>query len=247
MRLDDVKKGYDLFIGIGSACNPAMAFDRHGLRKFSLPLDWSVTLDPMDVVRLFDGRFAGYMERSNLELISGGAKVHDEDQWQLGSPSKDAPSSYFVRDSKFNVISVHDFRVIEGQPWDASYESFRQKLEIRIARLFRSLEEADSVLFVRWADLQKSKTELHRPQDLAKNAALIHRSLSDATRGRADLLILRPAANAEVITDLEDERDGICVVEVPNRPADCAIWDEILQGMSLSEKASARALEAMRA
>lgn len=36
--------------------------------------------------------------------------------------------SYFVKDFHYNVISVHDFPVLEGLEWSHVYPDFKQKL-----------------------------------------------------------------------------------------------------------------------
>lgn len=218
LKLVEVQRPYDLFVSLGSACDPAAWLRVHGLRRFSMPLDWVVTNTLNDLKRLLENRFEGFMELEALRPIDGSANFHDEDNPL--PPGTVADTTHFVLDERYKVISVHDFKNIPGQPWHAVYPTFKEKLESRIERLLTALSECDSVLFVRWAGQ-------------TSDAVALHPVLSTLTSGRADLLVLQPLPDAHSVGDRDIGVDGVCVVEVPNAPADKAIWDEVLQGMSL--------------
>lgn len=186
-----------------------------------MPLDWVVSLALPDVRRLFENRLAGFMELETMQPVEGSATHYDEEQ--TGDPA-DAPAraTYFVKDTRYNILSVHDFPVVPDQAWHAGYPSFRSKLELRINRFLKSLAEAPSVLFVRWSGREE-------------DALALHPVLAAMTSGRVDLLLLRPETEARCITSLQTDGDGVCLVRVPDRPGDVVMWDEVLRGMSLQE------------
>jgi hypothetical protein len=218
VKLSEVQKPYDLFVSLGSACDPAAFLRVHGLRRFSMPLDWVVSNHLSSVSRLFASKFAGYMELESMRLTDGSATHYDEDAiLQAGA---DARSSYFVEDTRYGILSVHDFAILPDLPWHATYPEFKQKSHRRIERLLQQLSESPSVLFVRWAGL-------------TDDAVALRKVLSEVAGGTADLLVLQPEAAVSSAVDRELEVDGVCCVRVPNAPADSAIWNKILGGMSL--------------
>lgn len=218
MKLAEVQKPYDLFVSVGSACDPAAYLRVHGLRRFSMPLDWVVSNHLSSVTRLFEHGFAGYMELACMRLTDGSANHYDEEAPPQENDA--ARPSCFVEDTRYGILSVHDFRIQAGLPWHADYAAFRDKTDRRIERLLRRLSNAGSVLFVRWA----GRTE---------DAVALRSVLSGVVAGEADILVLQPAADVSSVTDLELDAAGVCCVQVPNVPADSAIWGRVLHGMSL--------------
>jgi hypothetical protein len=218
VKLSEIQKGYDLFVSLGSACDPAAFLRVHGLRRFSMPLDWVVSNHLSSVSRLFESRFAGYMELQSMRLIDGSANHYDEDA--IPQAGAGARPSYFVEDTRYGILSVHDFEVLADLPWHANYAAFRQKADKRIERLLQQLAVSPSVLFVRWAGL-------------TADAIALRKVLSDVTKGTADLVVLQPEAGASSVVDRELEADGVCCMRVPNAPADSTIWNQVLGGMSL--------------
>lgn len=106
MNLQEIKGSHDVIVSLGSACNPAMQLRRHNLRTFSGPLDWSVSLSLSDVSRLLKNKFNGFMELKNMCLIDGSAYVLDE------GINIQSTKSYFIKDTHYNILSVHDFPII---------------------------------------------------------------------------------------------------------------------------------------
>jgi hypothetical protein len=158
------------------------------------------------------------MELESMRLTDGSATHYDEDA--TPSIEGDVRSSYFVEDTRYGILSVHDFAVLPDLPWHATYPEFRQKCHRRVERLLQQLSVSQSVLFVRWAGL-------------TDDAVALRKVLSDVAGGTADLLVLQPDVDVSSALDRELEVDGVCCVRVPNAPADGAVWTEVLKGMSL--------------
>ncbi|HWJ78777.1 MAG TPA: DUF1796 family putative cysteine peptidase, partial [Niallia sp.] len=57
MKLEEIKGSYNLFVSLGSWCGPSLNLRRHQLRKYSFPLDWSISNSLSDVNRLLRTRF----------------------------------------------------------------------------------------------------------------------------------------------------------------------------------------------
>ncbi|MDF9844843.1 hypothetical protein M2105_005925 [Paenibacillus sp. PastF-1] len=108
MDISEIKGAYDCIVSLGSSCEPLAHLRRKGLRTFSSPLDRVVSLSLMDVNRLLSRRFAGYIELENMMPVKGNAVFVENERVM---PVK----SYFMKDFYYNVISVHDFPVLDGR------------------------------------------------------------------------------------------------------------------------------------
>ncbi|WIV19870.1 DUF1796 family putative cysteine peptidase [Paenibacillus polygoni] len=126
MNLQDVKKSYELIVSLGMSCAPAINLQRTSLRKFSMPLDWMISYSLTEVNKLYKNKFQNFMKLENLTLL-------EETHYYLkdGLPAFSADNdntlvkSYFVRDTLYNIISVHDFPVLSNQHWSVSYPPFK--------------------------------------------------------------------------------------------------------------------------
>ncbi len=183
-----------------------------------MPLDWVYAGNLGDVARLLRNRFSGFMDRATLRPVDGFATHFDEEAFEDGRTSEH--SSYFIEDTTYNILSVHDFPVVDGQPWDETYPAFKDRLERRTSRLLTAFAEASSILLVRWSGDVSAAVD-------ARSA------VSLSTAGQVDVLLLQPSDDAPDVRDREDDTAGVCCVEVPNRPGDPEIWQRVLQGMSL--------------
>lgn len=47
--------------------------------------------------------------------------------------------SYFIQDTFYNIISVHDFPITLGKHWSTTYPSYKAKLDLRIKRFWDKL------------------------------------------------------------------------------------------------------------
>ncbi|GJE71249.1 DUF1796 family putative cysteine peptidase [Methylorubrum podarium] len=219
MHLADIQKSYDLIVSLGSACDPAAHLRQRGLRKYSMPFDWVVTNTIPIVSRVIANDYEEFMDFKNLTLDQGNAIFNDEDDGVNGEYSQKL-KSYFVKDNKYDVLSVHDFPIVEGKAWDATYPIFRERLDRRVRRLRADLTQSKSILFIRWAGALADAVDLYS-------------TLKSKTSGEANLLVLCPVDGASGVGPDISSVDGVCYVQVPNRPADDGLWDEVLKGISL--------------
>ncbi|WNS44596.1 DUF1796 family putative cysteine peptidase [Paenibacillus sp. MMS20-IR301] len=215
MNLAGIKGGYDCIISLGSSCEPAAHLRRKGLRVFSSPLDWVVSLSLTDVNRLLGQRFSGYMELPNMGVIDGNDVFVENEVVQ---PVK----SYFIKDYYYNVISVHDFPVLEGLEWYHVYPGFKEKINMRSRRLLDALAVSRKVLFIRWGGTREEAVQLQS-------------TLGTLTGGEYQILIVNGVDGLESVVDREWSLPGIASLGIPNRAGDCESWDYILEGIYLNQ------------
>lgn len=213
MKFEDIKGGYDCIVSLGSSCEPAAHLRRRGLRVFSSPLDWVVSLSLTDVNRLLGQRFSGYMELPNMGVIDGNDVFVENEVVQ---PVK----SYFVKDYHYNVISVHDFPVLEGLEWSHVYPDFKQKINMRSQRLLDTLYSSRKALFIRWGSTYEEALQLQMV-------------LGGLTGGSCHILIVNGVNGLESVVDRGWELPGIASLGIPDRAGDVESWDYILDGIYL--------------
>jgi hypothetical protein len=225
LNLQDIKGSYDALFSLGSACNPALQFQRLNLRRLtSSPLDWSYSPFLSDVNRLLKNSFKGFMELKNMRVVNDkgdyvyahdGAPVVPDKEIQI--PTK----SYVIQDTLYNIFSAHDFPIIANQSWLVTYPSFKKTLNYRIYRFLKKVANSESVLFVRWVANYNEAVELQS-------------ILSHMVKGRFNVLILNPVEDLEEITEVDWGLDRTCVVNVPSDPNSDSTWDHVLNGVTLT-------------
>jgi polysaccharide pyruvyl transferase WcaK-like protein len=212
LRVNDLKKKYDAVIPLGGHCQPAYHLKRHRLRRFSLPLDWIYSHRITDLCRLLRERFHSFMELSNLRVES----------------LQGSQTCYIVNDLTCHCGSYHDFPVdpTNSDPL-VTYPQFRAKMDRRIRRLYETIERANSLLFIRVNATRQEAIQLRA-------------TLRDLVSCPFDLVIV----NQTDVTQLKEVDwgiSGVCSVEMPfvkdYWPGDDKAWDQLLQGISLSDKA----------
>jgi hypothetical protein len=214
LDLKDIKGSYDEVVSLGSACNTAMLLRQHNLRRFSGPLDWSVSGSLSDVSRLLKNRFVGFMEVENMNLIDGtGHGVDDGVNLQ-------PVNSHIVKDNYYNIISFHDFPILPNLDWTATYPSVKDKLNYRIDRFLEKITNSPSILFVRWAGNYEQAVELQSV-------------LAGIVKGKFTILILEPLEGLQGVNEMKWGIDRVCAVTVPNLPYDNSTWDYVLNGIAL--------------
>ncbi|KAB7671182.1 DUF1796 family putative cysteine peptidase [Bacillus sp. B1-b2] len=224
MNLEDVKGSYDLYVSLGSWCGPSLNLRRHHLRRFSFPLDWSISNSLSDVNTLLKTNFYGYMELENLEKTEGFAHFLDDGDAVFAQTGDEHPvTAHFIKDNFSNIISVHDFPLISGQDWQVRYPLFKETLTNRIQRLYEKLYTSNSVLFLRWGYAS------------ADEMAELESILMSIIPNRFKIVILQPTEGINDIQDMNFPLAHVCSVQVPaNRPNDLEIWDKVLTGFSLT-------------
>ncbi|MFK3960737.1 DUF1796 family putative cysteine peptidase [Guptibacillus hwajinpoensis] len=214
MNLDEVKKPYDLIVSLGSSCSPAAHLRRNHLRKFSMPFDWIVTPKLSDINRVIQNQFKDFMLLENLQRIDGQANFLDDNE--IAQNSK----AYFVQDTHNNMLSVHDFPILPNKEWNDTYPAYRQKLERRIERFLLQLQQASSILFIRWSGNLAEAIEMQQ-------------TLKKCVNGSFHILLLTPDPNLEIVQDTHVPMEDICILKVPNQPDNTLMWDKMLDGILL--------------
>jgi hypothetical protein len=223
MRLQDLKKEYDVVVSIGSSCLPAYQIQRHRLRAFSGPLDWVLSPKLSDVNRLLQNKFAGFMELPSMKLVDG-AYYSLLNEYSEPQNARHTPT-YRVEDTCYGITSVHDFPVIPGNNWSLSYPVYKDKLNRRIVRFLEQITQRQTILLVRM-------------EATYEEAAALRGILPQLTASRVDILIVNPVVDSASVSEKEWGIPGVCMVESP-APYDIwhgedAVWDEILSGIRLT-------------
>ncbi|AWP27926.1 peptidase [Paenibacillus sp. Cedars] len=225
LKLQDVKGAYDVIIGLGSWCGPSLYLRQRGLRRFAFPLDWMISNSISDVSRLLDNRFVGFMDLEQLQKTKGTSALLEDGVAVLSEGNQVYQDAHFILDTRYNIISVHDFPVLPNQDWMHSYDVYRGRLNHRIDRFFRILEHSESVLFVRWGEVT------------ADEAAELHAVLSSLVRGTCNVLFLQTLLDLENVQEIDWGMNGICTLQVPDsRPNDISIWNYALDGLRLTNR-----------
>lgn len=155
------------------------------------------------------------MDLKNMHLIDGSDHLLKDGIFT--QPIK----SYYVRDSYYNILSVHDFPVIPNQEWSATYPSYKERLNHRIDRFLEKITNGQFILFVRWSANYNQAVELRS-------------ILSQMVKGQFNILILNPVDGLQKVNEKNWEVDNICAVEVSNLPFDNSTWNYILNGITLT-------------
>lgn len=228
LNLQDIKGSYDAVFSLGSACNPALQFQRLNLKRFtSSPLDWSYSPNLSDVNRLLRNNFEGFMELKNMRVVNDKGDYVYADYANDGAiivphiGTHPPPKSYVIQDTLYNVFSAHDFPIIANQSWLVKYPSFKKTLNYRIYRFLEKVKNGQSVLFVRWGAKYDEAVELQS-------------ILSHVVKGHFNVLILNPEEDLKKIAELDWGLDRTCVVNVPNDPNSNSTWDYVLSGVTLT-------------
>lgn len=221
MNLQEIKKNYDLIVSLGMSCAPSINLQRTGLRKFSMPLDWMISYSLNDVNRLYKNKFQNFMEFQNLHALP---ETHYflEDGLPAISNGTDNTlvKAYYIRDSLYSIISVHDFPITPGIHWSANYSAFKAKLDLRIMRFWGRLMNSTQILFVRWFATYEQAVELH---------VILTNLLPPNT---FTILILIPTPGLVAVREVNWYVNTMCVVEVPEDMNNYESWDYILSGIT---------------
>ncbi|MCJ7983310.1 papain-like cysteine peptidase [Priestia sp. OVL9] len=225
LNLQDIRGSYDAIFSLGSACNPALQFQRLNLKRFtSSPLDWNYSPFLSDVNRLLKNKFNGFMELKNMRVINdkGVSMYADEGVFVFPDKGLHKPiKSYLVLDTVYKIFSAHDFPIIPNQNWFLAYPPFKKTLSYRIDRFLDKVKNSQSILFVRWVANYQEAVELES-------------TLSILTKGNFKVLILNPIESLQGISEVDWGLSRTCVVNVPNDPNSNVTWDYVLNGVTLT-------------
>ncbi|NPV93432.1 MAG: hypothetical protein HPY50_21970 [Firmicutes bacterium] len=144
MRLYEIKKPYDVVIGLGATCQVAYQLGLNGLRSFRAPLDWILSYSTKDVIRLLRNRFDDFMQIKNIVI------------------KEFIDPIYIVKEINYGFYLYHDLvRSSETEDFSMTYSLFKEKLNKYIIRFFSAIAQSDSILFVRSHTNPDESRELH--------------------------------------------------------------------------------------
>lgn len=153
---------------------------------------------------------ADFIHEGNVVFQAGGTE-----------PAK----AHFIHDTYYNIDSVHDFPIIPNQDWTVQYASFKEKLNHRIQNFLSKLAQSQYTLFIRHEVRTANYKEIVELQSI----------LSKMTKGKFNILIMERVDGLQGVKDMNSDIEGICLVQVPrSNPGNNAIWDQILQGITLT-------------
>ncbi|MBH0172522.1 hypothetical protein IHV09_03085 [Fictibacillus sp. 23RED33] len=226
MRLQDIKKPYDAVISLGSECGPGIHLRRHFLRKVAFPFDWVCSHSLAGINELLRTRFKRYMKFRNMEKIHTykPGYVLDDQGVTTGS------HSHFIKDHKYNVISVHDFPIIPEQHWILNYLNFRRTIKQRVQRMYEWFRKSSSLLFIRWSVIDIDE------EQLKKETAELEMVLSTCVKGDFNILMIYPTDKVGQLTEVNWGMKHVCVIYVPVKIDPIThndTWDLLLNGISI--------------
>lgn len=188
-----------------------------------MPLDWMVSYSLADVNRLYKNRFQNFMELINLQILDETHFFLEDGLPVYPNGNKNAlVKSYFIQDTLYNIISVHDFPIHQGKHWSITYPSYKAKLELRINRFWDKLIHSKKTLFIRWSASYEQAVEL---QSILSNLLKPNEFI---------ILILIPVRESTSVQELNWNINNICVLEVPEDMNDYDSWDYILKDIHVT-------------
>jgi hypothetical protein len=128
-------KEYDLICSLGGNCAAAHNLLYRGLRLFSLPFDWCYIENEKPIYKLaecFRDDFLNFCLKNNLKLLNNGV-----------NPAHKEKIQYIDEFSEY-IFPNHFDKYIE----DGGYEPFKLKMDRRIKRLYKNIQDGNKILFI---------------------------------------------------------------------------------------------------
>ena len=200
---------YDIAYSLGAPCQVAEQLKRHSLRMTSGPFDWTVLESVPCLISALENRFEGYFDPEHIEIRGR----HDH--------------TFLVFDTRYQIMSVHDFPLGEGDPQElvsAAMPAFQEKMRRRIDRFYDSVTRGQKVLFVRYHGSREDTEQLSG-------------CLSALTHGNYKLIMLNETKERKLIEENwhipNTYAARICQSEdIPWQGCD-EHWDRVLQGIRI--------------
>ena len=159
-----------IYIPLGIDCSIAYQLNKHGLRYFALPFDWSYTKNLLNIIELIDNEFSNFLPANNT--IDELRKLYEiieikTNNYLLGQPFElleqtqteqtqteqtqsvqieqtQTYSKYKLKHKKYNLILPHEFATIN----DEQIQIFIDKYKRRIDRFYK-LNQHSQLIFIR--------------------------------------------------------------------------------------------------
>lgn len=209
MKQKDLKGKYDLVVSLGAPCQVAEQMRRHDLRKCALPFDWTVLESVECLVKAIDNNFEDYFKRENMEVKNR----HDH--------------TYLVWDNKYEVMSVHDFPLVDDDDEEkifSAYPEFSEKMRRRIERFYEEIGQSKKTLFIRYHSSYEDTVKLQE-------------CLKKLTNNRFKLIVLNETQEREMIEEDWNIENTYAaqICQAPDIPwQGCQEhWDYVLKGVKV--------------
>lgn len=125
--LHGMEQPFDALIPLGGDCQLAHQMRINGLRKYALPLDWSISC-PEALIKVLENKFHNYLNKENLEFVESGTEK-------------------YIREKQYGVTFIHEFK--REKNFLDDYDIVKEKCDRRIERFFQVVEESKNPLFIR--------------------------------------------------------------------------------------------------
>ncbi|WP_211748563.1 DUF1796 family putative cysteine peptidase [Paenibacillus sp. Marseille-Q4541] len=206
MELDELKGGYDVLFSLGHNCLPASQLNHSRIRNIAGVIDWMISPHLSGISAMLRDRFSYLMKRENLQYYGA---------------SSDS-GCYVIRDSAYDLYSVHDFPLEENDPEILqSYSKLREKLDYRARRFLQLVQSGKRIFFLR------TETTPYETEELVS-------VLNDLVVGEYRLLVVNHAPVSD-ITPLDYHLRNVCTLLIPEVPQmfqdNHFIWRTILDGI----------------
>ncbi|HEX9060129.1 MAG TPA: DUF1796 family putative cysteine peptidase [Clostridia bacterium] len=215
MDLKSIQKPYDVVIGLGGNCQVAYQLKRLGLRTFATPVD-QMLLDEVKMInKAIYNDFRGYASFRNIKL-------------RLDLTESNS-ANYVVHNPLYDWYSHHDYsKKYPRWLWFLQHPKIQKRFNRRIRNFCRHIEEANSILFVRADDVDRS-------EDLKELSRMLRKKL----KGSFNILAIKYGTKYGEI-DIDD--DFVCYMEIPHHVINDPwqgknqVWDEMMNGIRLNSE-----------
>lgn len=137
--LHGMEQPFDALIPLGGDCQLAHQMRVNGLRKYALPLDWSIS-SPEALIKILDNKFHNYLNKENLEFVENFTENRNES---------------YIKEKLYGINFVHEFK--REKNFLDGYDTVKEKCDRRIERFFQVIEESKNPLFLRkWINKEQA-------------------------------------------------------------------------------------------
>ena len=123
-----------IYVSLGSTCCIAQQLKNHNLRNAAYPFDWLRICNLNNVIKLLENKFKDFLELEDMKFIEF------SDRFLV-----DGNSGSYIYKNKYCGF-YHDF---SEKIYESNYNSFRDKYNRRINRLFQLLNSNNEIIFIR--------------------------------------------------------------------------------------------------
>lgn len=141
-----------IYIPLGLDCSVAYQLDKHNLRHFALPFDWSYTKNLLSIIELIDNNFSNFYpcnaSLDELEKIYNIIEIKTSnyalDHTTIINTTSEI-SKYKIKHKKYNIIFPHEFKSLSSE----QIQIFIDKYLNRIKRFYDLNQINNKLIFIR--------------------------------------------------------------------------------------------------